>query len=113
VKVNVTSSDSSVVTVADQNGFPISTICVTGNPTHVTLITHGVTSAHTAQITAQFNNNIRTASITVQPPTLASVTIDKPSLTSMQSATGTVTMSAPLTNGVALLSSSDPSVSVP
>jgi hypothetical protein len=112
LRIEVTLSDTSV-----QNSNLIlgtsTGVCVRRNPTQILLLTKPVTATRTVQVTAQLGQVTRTASFTVLPPALVGLKVDRPTLTSMQTAVGTLTMSAPLPGAAVLLSSSDPAVSVP
>ena len=113
LRIDVTVSDTSAVDVGNNMIGNSTAVCVSANPMQIVLITRPVSSARSVQITAQLGQTTRSATLTVLPPTLTLVGVDRPTLTSMQSAVGTLTMSAPLPNTAALLSSSDPAVSVP
>lgn len=108
--ISLSVSDTSVVRLGASG---VSTVCIAGNPTSIVLATQPVSETKTVQVTARLGTSTRTATLTVLPPSLTSLKVNRPSLTSLQSAVGTLTLSAPMPNGAALLSSSDPAVSVP
>jgi hypothetical protein len=88
-------------------------MCVNANPFRVMVLTKRQDVARTATITARHNNVARTLTLNVLPTSISAITVNRPTLTSLQSATGTITLSGPMSGQFALLSSSDPAVSVP
>jgi hypothetical protein len=110
------SSDTSVAVVMGSGGFTLGnpmTMCANANPFPVTVSTRRQTTTRPVTITGRFNNVVRTLTLNVLPTTINAITVNRPSLTSLQSATGTITLTGPMSGQFALLSSSDPAVSVP
>ena len=113
LRFDVTSSDTSIAQIDNRILGSSTGVCVTSNNTDVEIQTRPVTGPRTVTITAQLREVTKTLTLTVRPPTLTSIKANRASLASMQSATGTLTMDAPAPNAPVLLSTSDPSVSVP
>jgi hypothetical protein len=104
VVVNL-SSDSSAAAVP-------ATVTVGGGQTSATfpVTTRSVSAATTVTITASFSGVVKTASLTVAPPALASLTVSPTSVTGGAAAKGTMTLTgpAPSQGAVVTLSSSKP-----
>ena len=114
ITVSYESSDTAVAAVS-ASGFASNpaTFCVNANPFPVSVLTRRQSVAKTVTITARFNNVARTLTLNVLPTTINAITVNRPALTSLQSATGTITLTGPMSGQFALISSSDPAVSVP
>ena len=116
IAVSFESSDTAVAFVPAPGGSVLpngGTLCVNINPFPVTVVTKRQTVARTVTITARFNNVARPLTLTVLPTTINAITVNRPTLTSLQSATGTITLTGPMSGQFALISSSDPAVSLP
>ena len=116
ITVSYESSDTAVAVVSGSGGFLVpnpGNLCVNANPFPVSVLTRRQSVAKTVTITARFNNVARTLTLNVLPTTINAITVNRPALTSLQSATGTITLTGPMSGQFALLSSSDPAVSVP
>ena len=100
------SSDTTVARISPS-------FCIDENRETRSITTSVVPTTRTVTISARVGSVTSSATLTVLPGQLNSVTIDRQSLVSMQAATGTLTMSAPLPGAAVLLASSDPAVSVP
>lgn len=116
IAVSFESSDTAVAVVTGSGGVTVSnpgTLCANANPFPVTVLTRRQSVSRTVTITARLNNVARTLTLTVLPTTIGTITVSRPTLTSLQSATGTITLTGPMSGQFALISSSDPAVSVP
>lgn len=114
--IEVTSSDTALYKVRRRfDHAPVASArhCISGSPTSIVIVTQPQTTARQATVTATGSFGTASGTITIQPPTLASITSNRSTLTSLQSATGTLQLSAPMSGAFALLATSDPAVSVP
>jgi len=111
--IRIESSDPSAATFFNSRPELGSRACVEGRVTEIDIHTEVVAQTRTVTFTATCGNSSRTATLTLLPPQLNGVTINRTALTAMQSATGTLALSSPMSGSFALLSSSDPAVSVP
>lgn len=81
-----------------------------------TVTTNQVSSTNTVTITAIYNGVTKTATLTINPPAVASVSLNPAEITGSQTTTGTVTLDSPALAGgsvVALSSSNNSNATVP